>query len=469
MAIYQPTFASPQNVKIPYDKDNEFSFLANCSSNDGFTDVDVHFINLDTGEDLGVILQDHNGSYGWVNGDTISLTLPANTLARGNYQWYVRLYSSQMETNEEVISPKYQVELTYSPDARVEGVDPIVKEHSKYFYVNGSVGDFAYYIFYLYDKDGYVVNQSPKLNNGHLEYEFDRLVSGNTYQIGVSFYYQDGTMYSTDKVAFDVDYEVSILSDSILTVETVCDKPAIRVEWGNAIVANAVADERDYEFLQNVPYTDGTSLKINKGKSVSWDLPNTDITHDFTLFTTWGAVEESFQGEVLRLELKDTELLDITNIPPILCNYGDNFFNTSDNKVYTCIETNVWSTYGYEPSITRIYVNKVDNVRYLWNGTKFNPTTNIQEYKVSYDKGKFYYDITNGDTTNSGHFMVQDFSDKWLLQIKDFEKGGVAFMWEDTANWEDTLFWSEPLPYITRYWFKIALLPNGVQVKPILR
>lgn len=102
---------------------------------------------------------------------------------------------------------------------------------------------------------------------------------------------------------------------------------------------------------------------------------------------------------------------------------------------------------------------------YIYNGTALATTTyQLPSYTVSYNMGAFYYDIINGDTNISGNVRVADIQIKWLLQKSGVDPEQV-YAWIDSNKWNDDLLWTESTKsFVDRFWFKITLLPTGIQV-----
>lgn len=63
------------------------------------------------------------------------------------------------------------------------------------------------------------------------------------------------------------------------------------------------------------------------------------------------------------------KLVTISASAPSSATIGDMYYNTTDNKVYTATETNVWDN-GGNPRYDGFYINTSDSSLYYYNGTK---------------------------------------------------------------------------------------------------
>jgi hypothetical protein len=66
---------------------------------------------------------------------------------------------------------------------------------------------------------------------------------------------------------------------------------------------------------------------------------------------------------------KNIELIAVSDTEPAECSYGDKYFNTTDNLIYTAIATDTWSEDGEEPIEGIFYVVFGEQSSYAYNGT----------------------------------------------------------------------------------------------------
>lgn len=66
---------------------------------------------------------------------------------------------------------------------------------------------------------------------------------------------------------------------------------------------------------------------------------------------------------------KNVELIAVSDIEPAECSYGDKYYNTEDNLIYTAIANNTWGEDGEEPIEGIFYVVFGEQSSYAYNGT----------------------------------------------------------------------------------------------------
>ena len=105
------------------------------------------------------------------------------------------------------------------------------------------------------------------------------------------------------------------------------------------------------------------------------------------------------------------------------------------------------------------------NQLYIYDGITLTATTyQPPSYTISYDTGAFHYNIINGDTNITGSVRVADIQVIWLLQPEGADPQQI-YAWVDGDKWADDLLWTESTKsFVDKFWFKITLLPTGIQV-----
>lgn len=66
---------------------------------------------------------------------------------------------------------------------------------------------------------------------------------------------------------------------------------------------------------------------------------------------------------------KNVELIAVTDTEPAECLYGDKYFNTIDNLIYTAIATDTWGEDGEEPISGILYIVYAEQASYSWDGS----------------------------------------------------------------------------------------------------
>lgn len=66
---------------------------------------------------------------------------------------------------------------------------------------------------------------------------------------------------------------------------------------------------------------------------------------------------------------KNVELIAVTDTEPAECSYGDKYYNTEDNLIYTAIANDTWGEDGEEPIEGIFYVVFGEQSSYAYNGT----------------------------------------------------------------------------------------------------
>lgn len=331
--------------------------------------------------------------------------------------------------------------------------------------------NYKYFIWTLYDELEQPLATTGEVSTGAIAYTFDGFASGTTYGIGLTLENQDGSIISVPVQYFNVQYQQpEAYSKPNAAVD--CEKDAIRVSWTPLLINNGVAEgsaENKYAYVYNEPYDGGSSVHIFDGCDITWDIGSEGASvyfdYDSTTYINWSTTNKSFSGIVYRQEGVPQELVAITSTEPSTADTGDMYFNTRDGLIYTAISTNIWSASGVAPVASVMYKLKSSGELYVYNGATLETTTYTPPYyEVSYDTGVFYYTISNGDTLINGSVRVGDINVLWLLQPEGADPQ-QAYSWLDSANWADDLYWTESTEsYIDKFWFKITLLPTGIQV-----
>lgn len=331
--------------------------------------------------------------------------------------------------------------------------------------------NYKYFIWTLYDELEQPIATTNEVTTGTIAYTFDGFASGTTYGIGLELENQDGTILSVPVQYFNVEYQAPE-AYSKPSATTDCEKDAIKIFWTPLLINNGVAEgatESKYSYVYNQPYEGGSSVRIFEDCDITWDIGSENAVayfdFDSTTYINWSTTNKAFSGVLYKQEATPIELIAISPNEPTNANVDDKYYNTKDNLIYTAISDNIWGSTGEAPLATAMYKLIATEQLYIYNGTTLATTTyQLPSYTISYNLGTFYYDIINGDTNISGDVTVADIQIKWLLQESGADPE-QAYAWVDSDRWNDTLLWTESTQsFVDKFWFKITLLPTGIQV-----
>lgn len=334
---------------------------------------------------------------------------------------------------------------------------------------------YKYFEWTIYDSVGNVLNQSGQINVGEIIYTFDGFLNNTIYGVGLTLENQDGTVITLQPTYFDVLYGLPSFENTP-TAELVCNKDAVMLTWNPLLINNGVASNTNadpmpwYDYIQDQPYTGGSSVNIHSNSSISWVIGSEGspvlVPYESTTYFYWHTEDINFRGLIYEQKGEYVDLLAMNTIPPANANKGDKYYNLKDMLIYTAIDNNIWGTTGEAPSSELIYYLVSNNTKYVWNGSDMiNTDYDEPQYTISYNAGIFTYTINNGDINKTGQIKVADVGEQWLLQPQDTLKTSV-YIWDSNQDWNDALYWTETTQSIlTDNWFKITLLPTEIQVE----
>lgn len=330
--------------------------------------------------------------------------------------------------------------------------------------------NYKYFVWTLYDELEQPIATTGEVTTGAIAYTFDGFASGETYGIGLMLENQDGSIISVPVQYFSVEYEQPE-AYSKPNAEVDCDKDAIRIFWTPLLINDGVAEgvsENKYAYIYNQPYEGGSSVRIFEGCDITWDIGSENAVayfdYDSTTYINWHTTNPEFNGVLYKQEGVPLDLIAIAPVAPDVAHIDDKYYNSSDNLIYTAISDNVWGT-GIAPLQTVMYRLTTTNQLYIYDGTTLTATTyQPPSYTISYDTGAFHYTIINGDTNITGSVRVADIQVIWLLQPEGADPQQI-YAWVDGDKWADDLLWTESTKsFVDKFWFKITLLPTGIQV-----
>lgn len=396
---------------------------------------------------------------------TLASALPVTPTVGTGYEIY----------SNNVTSTEYFFRARTTPSLVMKTVPSIINSKSYTFsatYAQEENVGYKYYEWTVYDQSNNVITRSGQINTGLIEYSFDGFINGNTYGIGLVLENQDGVVLTVQPIWFSVSYDQPQI-DNPPTALVNCEQDSIDLIWspllinaGEATTETTTAPK--YDYIPNEPYIGGSSVRIDKSTNLSWYIGSKQspvyAPYETTTFINWHTTDDNFSGLIYRQEGEYYSITAISTIAPTTAETGDKYFNSSDNLIYTAISTNVWGSTGEEPKEGVIY-RLPSGVKYLWNGTDMEITNyNTPYYEIRYDSPNFVYIISNGDLYISEEIPAYKVEEKWLLQE---QKSGYydSYVWKDDESWDDNKFFQYITQgFITKYWFKFALLPTEVQI-----
>lgn len=333
---------------------------------------------------------------------------------------------------------------------------------------------YKYFIWTLYDSDGTEIRDSGNINTGAITYTFDGFLSDTMYGVNVSVENQDGTVTSTAISYFTVSYSSPDLV-SIPVVSNNCDDTALNVVWTQPAI-NTHTETGTYSIVSgNEPYPDAAYVLLtDSASSINYDILPNVIPYENTVFLHWSTNDATFSGKIFEMNGVKTTLVAMQNSAPLTGTVGDIYYNIVNNKIYHCINTDSWSTIGYNPSYDVLYYYPTNSLTYRWNGTELIETTvSLANATLSYSQGVFTYTVTNSnetdnvDVVNTYTITMREFIHRWLLNTGGTPASTVYTEWQDTASWQDSLFWTDgnATDDISNYWHVIALYNNGFKIQ----
>lgn len=332
-----------------------------------------------------------------------------------------------------------------------------------------------YHIWNLYDDGGLLLESSGEVGTGELAYEFDGLLSGNSYKVELAVVNMDTVEISTF-VEFDVLYNEPQI-DNVPTTKYLEKERAMKTSWAQPMINLGVVEGEgahpQYTYIQNAPYIGGSSINIKEGNRFeivpATSSENIPIPFEHTTFLHM-TFPKFFSGDIYREEALPVELVSVSDIEPTTCIAGDMYYNTITELIYTAVDTNNWGVNGEQGDISCIYQSS--STLYIWRENKLVLTEyEIPFYRIWYFGYSFYYQISNLDTQISGTVSLNETAvdasveSVWLLQELD-ETFPDFYSWKDDAVWDDSLAWSEKLTdIINDSWWKFYLFPTYLQVE----
>lgn len=390
----------------------------------------------------------------------------------------VKLNDTYNIYSDNVTSSKYYFKARTTPVVSVDSIPSKITSKNYVFnatyYQSENVG-YKYFEWNLYNENGGIIDSSGEKNSGKISYSFDGFLNNTTYGIGLIIENQDGVISNVPIQYFQVQYELPELENHpVASID--CNNSSVVVSWSPLAVndgevrVNGDVSLPYYEIIKDIPYVNGSSLKLQENVYIDWYVGTKNapiyIPYESTTFINWSTDNPNFDGVIYKQEGEYIELIALSNVPPVPTKVGDKYYNTSNKMIYTANSKTTWENVGVVPRNDVIYLLKSQNLKYIYkDGNLIQTDLNLPMYQISYSAGAFYYDIINDNINIHDKVEIGTAKEEWILQEQNTITSDI-YIWKDNIEWDDSLYWTETgIPYITQYWFKIALLPNKILVQ----
>lgn len=374
-------------------------------------------------------------------------------------------------------STNYYFKARTTPTLTVGTIPSTINTKSHTFtatYIQAENVGWKYFQWTLYNSNGGVIESSDEISTGDISYTFDGLVNGITYGVGLILETQDGLQMSISPTYFNVVYTSPIVTQTP-TVNVICEDNALSIDWDNVLANTGTAYGTDsaphYTLVANEPYTNGSSVQLNTNSYIQWYIGSSgalvNLPFESTTYIHWTTNDSQFNGYIIKEEGLAVNLLSVSLGSPTNCSVGDKYYNINANLIYTAVSTNTWGSVGVKPNSSVIYYNLADGTNYMYNGTTLMTTSaTVPYYTVQFvgnvDRPYFQADIFNGTNTTTSQIYLNT-TIAWLLQSSNTTAKLTHYEWLDSNTWNDSYYWVESST-VNNYWFKIVLLPTGIQV-----
>ena len=250
----------PYNKAIDGSKANTFTATVH---GDVITKYQILIHENNTG--VSVYTSDEiSGTY--YNGDTIIFVLPSSQLQNGkDLLWKIKLWD---RNNNTLTSPPVFFKTRTTP---VVQVNEISSPHNRAnvdfsgtYYQHQNV-PIQYYIWNIYDAEDNLIDTSGKIYNSKLTYNYDGLLSGNTYKYQLVVVNQDNVQIASSKFSFSVYYDTYNYNIGLTPkVEILNDLNAAKIYLVGDKYSRGISTGR-YSFVKDTPFIGANSVKINNG------------------------------------------------------------------------------------------------------------------------------------------------------------------------------------------------------------
>ena len=291
-SIYQPTFPSPRNQARDMSINQIFTVVV-----DGST-IDAYRLRIFNNSTNAQIYDSTKVSLGTnlFDGDTLSVTIPANTVTNGTEaKWTLEYFNG----TESAISQEIFFIASANPTFTITVPSTITSQSFEFVgtYSQAQNIPIQSWFYILYDAEGNAIITTDTNFSGNIRHTFEGLISNTSYQLQGFGTTQQNVEFQTIRYTFNVQYA----EPSIITIPTAVpdsDRTAMTVGLGELVILNGTTTGT-FEYINNFLVDGNIGLKLNSGSSISYSrtVP-TDFSHTFF----WQPVSTSFSGRIIRLD-----------------------------------------------------------------------------------------------------------------------------------------------------------------------
>lgn len=264
MALYKPTFLSPDNIGIDGDANYTFTWETN---GDAQTDFQLYIYDLDNN-----LVYDSTK----ITSATASHVVPLSTLTNGTeYKWYVKIWASVSYVSSDWVGFDANTTPTISIDAFA---DPLPNQNYTFTatYTQAESVPVKSFEFILYDASDVEVTSSGLVYDTTVEYEIVGMLDSTNYKIECNITTQNGMTATSGKTSFSTDYD---LPDTIpeLTITENNTYGYVTLSWANLVQVLPVVSG-SYSYVVGGKFNKG--IQLDSGTTMVY---SETIPEDFTM------------------------------------------------------------------------------------------------------------------------------------------------------------------------------------------
>lgn len=292
--IYQPINLQPENISRDMSVDQNFTCVVSGLK---ITDYQLRIYKISDNSLLYDSTKVSLGAGVLYNGQTLSVTVPAASVANGlDLKWTMQ-YWNGVET---VLSPEIFFRsastATFTLDVPALITEQSITVTGTYTQAEGVPLQTWYYEFY--SSTGALITRTPVSTSGFIQHVFDGLLSGTSYQVKGFLETRDNVIIETITYSFDVLYDIPEI-EAEATIDFWDEKLAVRIDFGGATeVLGLVTGTSSYE--DDFIYTGNKGLSLTNGSDVTYNLA---IPGDFTAHcVVQFPFSLVYSGDVIKIE-----------------------------------------------------------------------------------------------------------------------------------------------------------------------
>jgi hypothetical protein len=293
MAIYRPTNLQPNSIAIDTDDNNNFTCVIQGNV------VVEYRINIRRVTNNAIVYTsgDVTLTTPLYNGDVLTAVVPstANLDNGTDYKWDISVKETASSTA--VTSSESRFFARTDPQVRITNIPMDGEINVRNFVLEGSYTQaegvsLRYQRWILYDNDLNVLEDTGKIFNANLRYDYNRYLNGQTYYAELIIENQDGVLESSNRRGFNVVYNFPEISTSIMAENNPADN-SIRLNLANATQIPGTGT--NFSYLNNIPFSGTNSVKIGQDGSVTYGTRNGE---DFNSLGRTAFIHTSFENNI---------------------------------------------------------------------------------------------------------------------------------------------------------------------------